>query len=468
MANTTKAKEKKKGGFKMPHLFFLMLGLIMIMSLATYVIPAGQFATDPETGALMGDSFQYIGEQTPVSPWRALTMLLQGFMNSSYVMSLLLIGGGTVGVIMATGAIDEMINWAVYKLQDKGVTVLVPLLFFLIAIQGAFGGSDQMIAIVPIGIMFAKKLKLDPIVAVGVSFFASFVGFAVGPTRAMTPQIMMGVEPYSGFGVRLITMFVIIIIAMVYTLRYALKVSKDPTKSAMGNTDWLADCDVEEHAKEVKFNGRAALVTLLFFAQYALMVYMNSILGMGVAVMPAIMFIVSISCGLIYGMSFDEIGNAFAKGTGGMAFVAAVIGMAGTMSLVMSQGNILHTIVYVLSLPLKGLGQGLASIGISMVVTVINIFIPSASAKQAILIPIIQPLAQTLNVSGNLAVSAFMFGDGFTNLVTPALGVTAGSLALCGVPLNKWLKWALPIVTIMILVAFASLYILGAIGWTGL
>ncbi len=170
MANTTKAKEKKKGGFKMPHLFFLMLGLIMIMSLATYVIPAGQFATDPETGALMGDSFQYIGEQTPVSPWRALTMLLQGFMNSSYVMSLLLIGGGTVGVIMATGAIDEMINWAVYKLQDKGVTVLVPLLFFLIAIQGAFGGGDQMIAIVPIGIMFAKKLKLDPIVAVGVSF----------------------------------------------------------------------------------------------------------------------------------------------------------------------------------------------------------------------------------------------------------------------------------------------------------
>ena len=64
----TAVKEKKKKGFKLPHLLFLMLGLIMAMSLATYVIPAGQFATDPATGALLGDSFAYIGKQSPVSP----------------------------------------------------------------------------------------------------------------------------------------------------------------------------------------------------------------------------------------------------------------------------------------------------------------------------------------------------------------------------------------------------------------
>ncbi|MEG1781752.1 MAG: AbgT family transporter [Oscillospiraceae bacterium] len=468
MASTVKTQAKKKREFKMPHLFFLMLGLIMLMSLATYIIPAGQFATDPATGKLMGDSFAYIGEQTHVSPWKALTMLLQGFMNSSYIMSLLLIGGGTVGVIMATGAIDEIISWAIYKLNDKGVTVLVPLLFFIIAIQGAFGGGDQMIAIVPMGIMFAKKLKLDPIAAVGVSFFASFVGFAVGPTRAMTPQIMMGITPYSGFGVRVVIMFLIIFIGLGYTLWYALRVAKDPSKSFMGNTDWLSDCTPDGEAKKVDFNPRAALITLIFFGQYAVIVYMNSILNMGVAVMPGVMFISCILCGLIKGMSFDDIGNAFAKGTAGMAFVAAIIGMAGTMSLVMSTGNILHTIVYVLASPLKGLGQGLASIGISLVVTIINIFIPSASAKQAILIPIIQPMAEALSLSGNLAVCAFMFGDGFTNLITPALGVTAGSLALCGVPINKWLKFALPIVGIMVLASFVILFGLGSIGWTGL
>lgn len=445
-----------------------MLGLIMLMSLATYIIPAGQFAADPTTGKLLGDQFSYIGEQNPVSPWEALTMLLQGFMNSSYIMSLLLIGGGTVGVIMATGAIDDVIGWAIYKLQDKGVSVLVPMLFFLIAIQGAFGGGDQMIAIVPIGIMFARKLKLDPIMAVGVSFFASFVGFAVGPTRAMTPQIMMGILPYSGFGMRVIIMFLIIAIGLFYTLWYAKRVAKDPSKSYMGNTDWLADCTAEGEAQKVDFDPRAAIITFIFFAQYALIVVMNSVWNMGVQVMPGVMFISCILCGLIKGMTFDEMGNAFAKGTGGMAFVAAVIGMAGTMSLVMSTGQILHTIVYVLSLPLRGLGQGLAAIGISFVVTIINVFIPSASAKQAILIPIIQPMSEALNLSGNLAVCAFMFGDGFTNLITPALGVTAGSLALCGVPINKWFKFALPIVGFMVLCSFAILFVLGSMGWTGL
>lgn len=52
MGNTL---EKKKRGFKMPHIMFLILGILMVMSLLTYVIPAGQFAKDPDTGKLIGD-----------------------------------------------------------------------------------------------------------------------------------------------------------------------------------------------------------------------------------------------------------------------------------------------------------------------------------------------------------------------------------------------------------------------------
>ena len=180
MSAPTAAPAKKKSKLKMPHLLFLMLGLILLMSLLTYIVPAGQFATDPETGALIGDEFHLLGHQTPVNPWQALNYILPGFMNSSYIVSLMLIGGGCVGVIMGTGAFDTMINWAISKLQDKGVTVLVPLMFLIIGIQGAFGGGDQMIALVPLGVMMAKKLRLDPIMAVALTFFASFTGFAVG------------------------------------------------------------------------------------------------------------------------------------------------------------------------------------------------------------------------------------------------------------------------------------------------
>ena len=156
MSAPTTAPAKKKSKLKMPHLLFLMLGLILLMSLLTYIVPAGQFATDPETGALIGDEFHLLGHQTPVNIWQALNYILPGFMNSSYVISLLLISGGCVGVIMGTGAFDEMVNWALYKLQDKGVSVLVPIVFMVIAIHGGFGGGDSMIALVPLGVMMAK------------------------------------------------------------------------------------------------------------------------------------------------------------------------------------------------------------------------------------------------------------------------------------------------------------------------
>lgn len=469
MSAPTAAPAKKKSKLKMPHLLFLMLGLILLMSLLTYIVPAGQFATDPETGALIGDEFHLLGHQTPVNIWQALNYILPGFMNSSYVISLLLISGGCVGVIMGTGAFDEMVNWALYKLQDKGVSVLVPIVFMVIAIHGGFGGGDSMIALVPLGVMMAKKLRLDPIMAVALTFFASFTGFAVGPSRVGTAQLMMDVPMYSGFVERTAIMLVIVIIGMLYTLRYARKISHDPKYSVMGTGPWYEDSPVDtaQSMTEAEFSPKAAFVTILFFAQYFVIVYMMSVLGMPNTILPAVQILVAIFCGLIYRQNLDTIGNAFAKGAQGMAFVATIIGLAGTMSLVMQNGNILHTIVYYACLPLRELSLGLASVGMSAIISVINLLVPSASAKMAILIPIIKPMAESLGMSGNLAVSAFQFGDGFTNLVTPALGATAGSLAIAGVPLSKWLKWALPITLLMLVVSWIILYFLGSVGWTG-
>lgn len=274
---------------------------------------------------------------------------------------------------------------------------------------------------------------------------------------------------YSGFVERTVILLVIITICMFYTLHYARKISKDPTKSAMGNTDWMETYHAEtgDGMEVVAFNPRAALVTVLFFAQYFVIVYMMTMLGMENTITPAVQIPVAIHCGLIYGQNLDKIGAAFAKGTSGMAFVAAVIGLAGTMSLVMENGNILHTIVYYACLPLRELSLGLASVGMSAIVAFLNLFVPSASSKMAILIPIIKPMAESLGMSGNLAVSAFQFGDGFTNLVTPALGAPASSLAIAGVPLSKWLKWALAITLLMLVISWIILYFLGSVGWTG-
>ncbi|MPM18341.1 hypothetical protein SDC9_64750 [bioreactor metagenome] len=131
----------------------------------------------------------------------------------------------------------------------------------------------------------------------------------------------------------------------------------------------------------------------------------------------------------------------------------------------MNEGNIIHTIVYTLTRPLMGLNRGLSAIGLTTIIAFINVFIPSASSKAAILMPIIKPITEVLGMNAQIAVQAFQFGDGFTNILSPALGWTVGSCAAANVPFEKWFKWALPPVVIMTLVSFVWIFILNTIGW---
>ena len=466
MSETVKAKKT----FRMPHLLYLMLGMILFMSVMTYVIPAGAFATDLETGALIGAQFELLGRQTPVNPYEALLMLLPGLQASSYVLAMLLSSGGAIYVILQTKALDNMIDYAIYKLQDKGINVLLPAAYVAFCFLGAFGGGDHVIALIPVGLMFAKKLRLDPIIAIALTLFTNLLGFSCSPTNVMIAQSMMGVPIYSGFGTRLAILCLMIAVSLTYIYRYARKVAKDPNNSVMGKSAWYDELDDASDVsfKEVKFNPRSAVITILFFSQYLVTVIGVSVFKQSTALIPAVQICNATLCGLIAGWKFEDIGNAFSKGAANIAFVCFVIGCAATISLVMSSGNILHTIVYYACVPLRKLGTGFASVGISGVISCVNLLIPSQSAKAAILIPIVKPMCEALNVSSQVGVLAFQFGDGFTNMISPVLGAVVGSLAIAKIEFGRYIKWVAPIVVVMTLLGWVILYLLGGIGWTGM
>lgn len=335
MAAATKEPKKVKKGFKMPHLFWIMICLLFVSSLLTYVIPAGQFMTDPETGKILGDQFQYLGAQTPVSPLQVLLLLIDGLVNSSLIGWTVMVSGATVAIVMGTGAFDEFMNWAIYKLKDKDDSILIGVMFCLMVYLGAFGGSDALIAIVPIGVMFAKKLKLDPICAMGVSTYATLIGFGTGPTKQATTQMLMGVQIYGTFFTMFISMNIFMLAGLFFLLRYVKKIRKDPTLSPMWSEGWrpdeAGDVAAEEAAmlKEVKLSGRTILILIIYLMQYVVMVGYPMVTGdtsLTFKLMVAMGLITSISCGFIGGFSFDKIGNEFGKGLASMAFVAFVIG----------------------------------------------------------------------------------------------------------------------------------------------
>lgn len=473
--SSTSATQKPKKGFKMPHLFWIMVGLLLLTSLLTYVIPAGQFATDPTTKAIIGSQFNYLDQQTPVSPLATLLLVLDGLVSSSNIGWAVLMSGAMIGIIIGTGAIDEFLNWAIYKLKDKNENILIGGMFVLMVYLGAFGGSDALIAVVPVGVMFCRKMKLDAVCAIGVTTYATLLGFGTGPTKQMITQLLMGVRIYGAFFTMFISMNFFMVIGLIFLLNYVKKIRKDPTKSLMYDEGWRPDVDptiaAEEAGlvKEVKISWRTILVLTIYMGQFVFLVAYPLITGNSsilLQLMVATAIVVSIVCGFIGKFSFDKLGNEFAKGLSTMAFVAFVIGMAKVMSLVMTNGNILHTIVYTLTLPLMDLPRSIASMGMTAVISVINFVIPSASSKAAILVPILKPIAEVLNLKPELAVQAFQYGDGFTNMISPFLAWTVGSCVMAGLPFPKWLKWVIPKVVVFLILAVAIMYGLTATGWS--
>ncbi len=466
--------EKAKKGFKMPHLFWIMMGLLLFACLLTYIIPAGEFAVD-ENGKILGDQFSYLGHQNPVAPWRMFMLILQGLGDSGLVIWTVLTSGAMTAVVMATGAIDELLNWAIYKLKDKSENILITIMFVLMVYLGGFGGTDALIAVVPIGVIFTKKLKLDPICAIGVSSYATLLGFGTGPTKQFITQLMMGVPVYGAFFTMFISMNFFMLLGLFLLLRYVKKIRKDPTKSLMWSEGWNpANMKVtaEDEAKLSqgnKLSGRTIAILVLFLGQYGILVAYPLLGGDGnylQHLMTALALFVAIVCGFIGGFSFDKVGDEFVKGLQGLVFVGFVIGLAKVMSLVLTEGMVIHTMVYVLTRPLMDLSRAVSSIGMTAIICVVNLLIPSATSKAAILVPILKPIAETLNMDLNVAVQAFQYGDGFTNMVSPFLGWTVGSCVMAGVPFPKWFKWVFPKVIAFILISFVIMYVLTESGWT--
>lgn len=466
--------EKAKKCFKMPHLFWIMMGLLLFACLLTYIIPAGEFAVD-ENGKILGDQFSYLGHQNPVAPWRMFMLILQGLGDSGLVIWTVLTSGAMTAVVMATGAIDELLNWAIYKLKDKSENILITIMFVLMVYLGGFGGTDALIAVVPIGVIFTKKLKLDPICAIGVSSYATLLGFGTGPTKQFITQLMMGVPVYGAFFTMFISMNFFMLLGLFLLLRYVKKIRKDPTKSLMWSEGWNpANMKVtaEDEAKlsqGTKLSGRTIAILVLFLGQYGILVAYPLLGGDGnylQHLMTALALFVAIVCGFIGGFSFDKVGDEFVKGLQGLVFVGFVIGLAKVMSLVLTEGMVIHTMVYVLTRPLMDLSRAVSSIGMTAIICVVNLLIPSATSKAAILVPILKPIAETLNMDLNVAVQAFQYGDGFTNMISPFLGWTVGSCVMAGVPFPKWFKWVFPKVIAFILISFVIMYVLTESGWT--
>ncbi|MDR0970261.1 MAG: AbgT family transporter [Lentimicrobiaceae bacterium] len=398
---------------------------------------------------------------------------------------------------------------------DNIVIVMVMLLF---SVFGAvFGMSEETIAFVLIIVPLAISMGYDSIIGVCMVYVGAHIGFSgavLNPFTIGIAQGLSGIPLFSGIEYRLFCWVILNVIGIFFVLRYATKIRKNPASSPLYKEDtYWRNREAQDKERITFYTPRIAwfvyasiFVALVFFSfyfphttmkigtasftlpiipvcavlfalsgffalrktvHYFILVLLGftivflivGVMGYGWYVMEiATLFLVmGIASGLSINKTADEIAKLFIEGMNDILSAAVIVGLAGGIIIILEDGGIIDSILYGLSKSMHNFGK-IASIGAMYCIqTVINIVIPSGSAKAAITMPIMAPFSDLIGISRQATVMAFQFGDGFTNMITPTSGVLIAVLGVARVPYQKWIKWVLPLILTLVIVGFLLL-----------
>ena len=227
------AKAKK---FKVPHTYVILIGVILLMAILTYIIPAGVYerVKDADGRSVVDPNSFKVVENTPIKPFDLLLVLEKGLKASSSIVFFIFIVGGAFQIITATGAIEAGIGKAAVALKGKEKLLIPVMLFLFSLLGGTIGMAEEAIVFVPIGIALARALGYDAIVGTAMITLGAACGFTAGFMNPFTVGVAQGIAElpiFSGIEYRLVILVVMLVLTSWYLLRYAAMVKKDPSKS---------------------------------------------------------------------------------------------------------------------------------------------------------------------------------------------------------------------------------------------
>ena len=353
-----------------------------------------------------------------------------------------------------TGTIKAAIAWLIKKTKGN-YKIILPAIGIMMAALGSVGaGNNIALAFAPIMIMVCKKLKLDPIVAVAAMYIPSSTGTVsspIEPFNTLIGQEIAGLPQMSGAGVRLITWIIFVAVAIGYIVRYANRISKDPSKSIVGcytDDEEVGNQDAALAEVADKLTVRHVLCLIVLLAVFVVYAYGTIKYTWGISQLGACMMILAFASGIIGGMTPDQMEKSFAAG-------------AKTMT----DANIMHTVINAISIPLGALPAALSAVGMFIVNLLMNIFISSSSGQAYVIMPLMAPLADVVGVTRQVAVSAYCFGEAIGNPLFPTAALIMGICGIAGVKYDKWLKFVVPLTGILGGLAVVFLVVTQTLGW---
>ncbi|MFA1820841.1 Na+/H+ antiporter NhaC family protein [Virgibacillus oceani] len=307
---------------------------------------------------------------------------------------------------------------------------------------------------------------MDAIVGVALVYLGAYSGYTVAGLDPITTgfgQEIAGLPVFSALWFRFIIYLFILLSSILYILYYIRKIENDPSKSIMGKNRFSTDLQSESEDQTLPFT-RTMKFVLLYFAAcltiYTIGVFQD---GWGLNEMAAIFIIIGIGTAIIAKINPNEFVRKFVKGAQGMVYAALIVGLARSIVVVLENGMILDSVVQSIATIIEPLPATIGAIGIYVFNLLLNLIITSGSGQAAIVMPIMAPLADIIEIPRQVAVLAYNMGDGFTNTIAPTSGILMASIAVARVSWVKWLKFMLPLLFIWMIIGGIALIIALAI-----
>ena len=454
--------------FKVPNTLVLLFAMQVLALVITWVLPAGEFDTtlnEAGRGLVVPGTFTLLEESPSLSVIDLLTAVPRGMADSQGVIFFVLIVGGVLAVIRHTGAIEALLGRILQRFSTRtGLLIFFPMFAFAVG-ASTFGMAVEFITLVALLMTFCLAMRLDALTAVGILVVGYGIGYgaaAMNPFTVMVAQDVADLPPGSGIALRLAIFLPLLLLGFHHVYRYAQRVKADPSASLVYDLRHEhQEASVEEYPPLTTTRKLVLLVMVL-----GIMTLVAGVIFYGwyLTELSALFVALGIITAIVARITPDDTAVAFSKGVTDLAATALLIGMARGIALILEDGEVLYTIVHGLSVPLTMVGAELAVVGMLLMQSLLNFFIPSGSGQAYVTMPLMAPMSDLLGISRQTAVLAYQFGDGFTNMIIPTNGILMGILGIAGVPYDRWFRFLMPLMLKLFLAS--SVILIGAV-WFG-
>ncbi len=484
------AKQKRK--FKMPTSFTTIIILTALVAVMTFLVPAGQY--EYADGMPVAGTYQTV-PSNPQGLWDILHAPVAGFKGAIDIVLFVLVLGGCLGILFETRAIDAALSKVVEKLKGRE-KILIPIVMSICSIGGTtYGMAEETIAFYPILIPVLLAAGYDVVTGVMVVFLGAGVGIIGGITNPFSVGIgsnLAGISLGDGIITRVILYLACLTFAIFFVMRYAEKVRKDPTKSIVYDIRDITNAPFQKNANNdtPEFTKKRKQAISIFGLMFVIMILaiipwgskfnvhifenlhtaimgipvLGSILGHMVPLgewffteMTMLFLFGSVLIGRMYGYNEKKIVDLFVFGAKDILSVALILGVAKGLSIVMTDGLIIDTILHQGEVLLSNI-TGVIFPAIAYILYIpMSMLIPSSSGLQTATIPILAPLGDFLNVGREFVVMACQAGAETMNFISPTQAVLIGALTLANIPYERWLKHIMPFFIGIIVITCAVL-----------